>query len=409
MARYALVIGIAANDASLGTLSHPLADAGAIAQVLTTYGDFRVEVLTQPEETTARAIAVKLQEFFLVRSLRQEALLFFSGHGFPVVDEFGEVEAFLAPSDCVVEWGVDAKGKTSAIAQRNGLALRSVSALAARAELSNLVMLLDCCHSGYLLEEALLKQTFAAFIQKDYWLMTACRSFESAWAKNSERYSLFTGAVLAGLAIDRADELGAISIGELFAFIPKALKGEPQEVMQLAIGRPIELVRYPLETVAKWIELLGSPGNSVATEKTFSGDPYIYVNTRVRSHAMNWHNTNVVILQHGQIHVVIQELRKELIAAQDIRDLRILKMNVCSILERVRESNDRILINEIHSLIHDIERAIKYEDLSDLSRPAQSLTFHYHNLSTSRINVILVLVVAFMLVVIFLIYKMIKG
>ena len=165
MVRYALVIGIAVNDASLETLPHSLADAGAIAAVLSTHGGFRVEVLTQPEETTARAIAVKLQEFFLVRSLRQEALLFYSGHGFPVVDQFGDVEAFLAPSDCVVEWGEDGK----AIAQRNGLSLGSVSRLAARAELSNLVMLLDCCHSGYLLEEALLKQTFASFIQKDYW------------------------------------------------------------------------------------------------------------------------------------------------------------------------------------------------------------------------------------------------
>ena len=207
-----------------------------------------MEVLTSPEETSCAAIAAKLKEFFLVRALRQEALLFYSGHGFPLMDSFGEVEAFLAPADCVVEWGPDAKGKTSAIGQRNGLALRSVSALAARAELSNLVMLLDCCHSGYLLEEALLKQTFAAFIQKDYWLMTACRSFESAYAKRSDQYSLFTGAVLAGLAADRADESGAISVSELFAFIPKALKGEPQEVMQLAIGRPIDLVRYPLAT-----------------------------------------------------------------------------------------------------------------------------------------------------------------
>ena len=39
----------------------------------------------------------------------------------------------------------------------------------------------------------------------------------------------------------------------MFAFVPKALKGEPQEVMQLAIGRPIDLVRYQLETVAESI------------------------------------------------------------------------------------------------------------------------------------------------------------
>ena len=119
--------------------------------------------------------------------------------------------------------------------------------------IGNLVMLLDCCHSGYLLEESLLKQTFSTFIQKDYWLMTACRSFQSAYARRSEPYSIFTGAVLAGLERDRADEKGEITVGELFSFVQKKLRGEPQEPIQLSVGRPILMVRYPLAEPPPWV------------------------------------------------------------------------------------------------------------------------------------------------------------
>jgi Caspase domain/Pentapeptide repeats (8 copies) len=242
MARYALVIGITQNQAPLQTLEKSAADARAIADILRDFGDFQVEVLVKPEETTYKALEAKLLEFFNDRALRQEASIYYTGHGFQLKGTFGKKEAFLAPSDCVVE--LDADGQV--VKQQNGLSLTAVNALAAEAELSNLVMLLDCCHSGYLLEESLLKQTFITFIQKDYWLMTACRSFQSAYAKKKEPYSIFTGAVLAGLKCDRANERGEITAGALFNYVAEALRGERQEVMQLSVGRPILMVRYPL-------------------------------------------------------------------------------------------------------------------------------------------------------------------
>ncbi len=252
MARYALVIGITQNQAPLQTLEKSVADARAIAAMLRDFGDFEVELVVKPEQTTCKALAAKLREFLEVRALRHEALFYYTGHGFPVMDAFGETEAFLAPSDCVVE--VDADGRV--VRQQNGLSLMAVSKLSARAELSNLVMLLDCCHSGYLLEESLLKQTFTTFIQKDYWLMTACRSFQSAYAKKSEQYSIFTGAVLAGLKRDRSNDRGEVTVGALFNSVAEALRGELQEVMQLSLGRQTWVVRYRLvESVPPQIEI----------------------------------------------------------------------------------------------------------------------------------------------------------
>ncbi|WP_309735666.1 caspase family protein [Chamaesiphon sp. OTE_75_metabat_556] len=252
MARYALVVGITQNHTPLQTLEKSVADASAIAAMLRDFGDFEVELVVKPEQTTCKALAAKLREFLEVRALRHEALIYYTGHGFPVLDAFGETEAFLAPSDCVVELGADGR----VARQQNGLSLLAVSKLSARAELSNLVMLLDCCHSGYLLEESLLKQTFTTFIQKDYWLMTACRSFQSAYAKQSDRYSIFTGAVLAGLNRDRANDRGEVTVGALFNSVAEAMRGELQEVMQLSLGRQTWVVRYRLvESVPPQIEI----------------------------------------------------------------------------------------------------------------------------------------------------------
>ncbi len=242
MARYALVIGITQNQVPLQTLEKSAADAGAIAAMLRDFGDFQVEVLVKPEETTYKALEAKLLEFFNDRALRQEASIYYTGHGFQLKGTFGKKEAYLAPSDCVVELDVDGQ----VVKQQNGLSLTAVNALAADAELSNLVMLLDCCHSGYLLEESLLKQTFITFTRKDYWLMTACRSFQSAYARRKDLYSIFTGAVLKGLERSRANDRGEITVGGLFTFIAEALRGEKQEVMQLSVGRPIAIVRYPV-------------------------------------------------------------------------------------------------------------------------------------------------------------------
>jgi Caspase domain len=272
MARYALVIGITQNISPLDPLTHTRADAEAIANVLRAVGDFRVEVLVTPEETTYQALGAKLGEFLERQASRHEALIYYSGHGFQLVDALGEMQAFLAPSDCVVEFGGDRK----IVKQQNGLSLSSLGSSAAKAEFSNLVMLLDCCHS-FLLEESLLKQAFASFRQKNYWLMTACRSSQIAYARSRDPYSIFTGAVLAGLRRDRSDNRGQITAGELFNFVTKALRNERQDVMQLSVGRPIVMVNHratraiPAATVDETNPYQGLLPFTRMTEKFFFG------------------------------------------------------------------------------------------------------------------------------------------
>ncbi len=242
MARYALVIGIGENQLPFKSLTKTVGDAKAIAQVLRDHGGFHVELLTQSKQVQCKALETAIQTFVEQRAAGDEALIYYTGHGFPLARAFGATEAYLAPGDCRVTLeGGQVKS------QVNGLSLADLNRLVAKASFSNLVMLLDCCHSGYLLEDELLRQTFADFSRKDYWLMTACRSFEQAYANKSDSHSVFTGAILAGLERTRADEQGVITVGSLFEFVQRRLRQEQQEVLQLSVGRPIELLRFQLE------------------------------------------------------------------------------------------------------------------------------------------------------------------
>jgi hypothetical protein len=242
MARYALVIGIGQNQLPLPSLSKTVGDAEAITRALEDWGDFRVDCLTQPKQLTQAALTDSIKQFINQKAkLAEVALIYYTGHAVPVVDEFAdETEVFLAPMDCVVS-----QKEQRCTALQSGISLKSLSALLAKADLKNLVMLLDCCHSGELIEPESLKQTFAGeFRSKNYWLLTACRSFEPARAKRSQPHSLFSGAVLRGLAIEQADDRGEITAGKLFGFVMEELRRERQEPQQLSMGSSVVVARH---------------------------------------------------------------------------------------------------------------------------------------------------------------------
>lgn len=226
MARYALVIGIAEYiSPSLPRLSKTTNDAEAIAQILEQYGDFQsVQILPQGRNTkvTGAEMGEKLRTFLLEQATNSEALIYFSGHGFITSDNLRQQEGFLATYDCKVK----VEGK-KIVAQESGISLDSLNKLIRDSQLSSLVVLLDCCNSGYFIERQLIQNTlnvFSSESQKDYYLITASRGFERALAIRSEEYSLFTGAVIRGLAAENAGSSRRISGDRLFDFVSNELK-----------------------------------------------------------------------------------------------------------------------------------------------------------------------------------------
>ncbi len=236
MARYALVIGIGENRSPLSSISQADADAEAMAKLLEAHGNFRVTLLRGRVSKAELAQAFKQ---FWQQATNAEALIFYSGHGLQIFDEFDPPEVVLAASDC----GIKTQGR-QIVGHENGLKLNSLNRNLAEARFSNLVMLLDCCHSGYLLEKEPLRQMFAAFQDRDYVLLTACRSHEQAWAMNNATNSVFTEAVLEGLAEAQADAQGMVTAERLIAFVKEQLRQGPQEPVSLGVGRELPIVQY---------------------------------------------------------------------------------------------------------------------------------------------------------------------
>jgi hypothetical protein len=271
MARYALVVGIAEYDSRyLNTLSKPVGDAEAMAALLEQHGQCeRVTVLKG--RVTTSALSAALKTLLMEQAAKNEAIAYFTGHGVTVTDAFGNAQGYLATSDCdlVMENG-------QPVEQSKALPFSGLNKLIQGADLSNLVMLLDTCHSGDFIERAVVEQSFTAFGAKpDYFLLTACRGSEQSWAKRSEAHSVFTGAVLAGLTPEKADETGCITGDRLFDHLQQALRGSRQEPRRYGQGRSLPIVRFqtlaPPLTVSEVCPYQGLEAFTPETRQFFYG------------------------------------------------------------------------------------------------------------------------------------------
>jgi serine phosphatase RsbU (regulator of sigma subunit)/uncharacterized caspase-like protein len=236
--RYALIIGIQ-DYQQIPPLTKTREDARSVADFLRATGDFQ-DVFAVRSDATRLELVAALKEF-QARARGNDALVYFTGHGFGLVDELTDgVTGYLAAADT---W-VDATGNR-VTAQQDGILLVSLGTLLEQGNFSSLVMLLDACHSGLLLERGEIEQGLAVFSRKrDYFLITACRGFEQAAAIANQPHSLFTGAVLRGLARENADDQGKVSADRLFDFVARSLRDSGQEPLRLGMGSGIGLVEY---------------------------------------------------------------------------------------------------------------------------------------------------------------------
>ncbi|MEP1080059.1 caspase family protein [Leptolyngbya sp. PL-A3] len=248
--RYALIIGISQYKSPLKPLSKTVTDAEAVAAIFRAQGAFQ-EIAVLTGEVTSTRLIEALRRLLLEQAKGNDALLYFTGHGIPVLDSLmGEPKGYLATSDCVVTL----QGQ-QVVEQQRGIAIASLNDLIRASELSSLVMLLDCCHSGGFLERQVVERTLTAFSgRQDYYLITACRGFEQAYAKKREQHSIFTGALLEGLSEQQADEDGNVTGDSLSAFIKRELRGSGQEPISMGIGGAVTLVSYRKQIAATQID-----------------------------------------------------------------------------------------------------------------------------------------------------------
>lgn len=242
MPRYALVIGISDYSPPFPRLSKTEGDAETLAETLTQYGDFQ-DVKLLKGKVTYQQLCQEIKTFGL-RADGAEALLYFTGHGFPVSRGLGGVEVHLAASDCLVKLD----SNKDIVSQEGGLSLSELNKFIQDTSLNSLAIFLDCCHSGSAIEDSWIISALSEIQKRNYFLLAACREFEQAWASKSSHHSVFSSALFQGLSQDNADKSnGEISCDSLFSFVKKALRGSGQEPISLAVGGHLKVVTYPCE------------------------------------------------------------------------------------------------------------------------------------------------------------------
>ena len=254
MARYGLVVGVAKYKSPLGNLTKTEGDAKAVQDLLDRYGDFtNIQLLTG--EVTAQQLENALARLLREQADRNEVLIYYTGHAVVVRGSFGQKRGYFALSDTTLK---TSNGEITEI--NRGIALDELSRLMGEANLSNLIVLLDCCHSEALLEEsqgflqrAIVTQAFAG-LKSDYFLVSACRKFEEAYAMRSESHSIFTGAVLQGLAEERKNDRGVVDASSMFGYVAEQLRGTGQEAVSFGYGRVLRVVSYGARGAQKVVE-----------------------------------------------------------------------------------------------------------------------------------------------------------
>ncbi|MEL7067461.1 MAG: caspase family protein, partial [Cyanobacteria bacterium J06581_3] len=230
MNRYALIIGVGKYD-HLPNLSKPEVDAAAMRDVLQADNQFEVTLLN--EGVTRDKLREALETLLLKRGKNSDVLIYFTGHGFTAGEDEDEAQGYLATQDCRVE--IEGNRVLSA---RKGFSFQSLNGLIARAELSSLVMLLDCCHGGSFIESGQAREKLSALNKTRYCLITACRSFEQAYAMTDAEHSVFSGAVLAALRVQAA----RVTALDVQRRVEHELKNTGQEPLYVGAGSDVAVL-----------------------------------------------------------------------------------------------------------------------------------------------------------------------
>jgi energy-coupling factor transporter ATP-binding protein EcfA2 len=238
MSRDALVVGINTYQFLPG-LNAPAQDAEAIAQRLQADGDFRVTRLPEVIQAGQPRIGVRTGatlaelETALVKLFKPKgnnvphtALFYFSGHG--LQKEAGIQEGYLATSDANPTAGF------------YGLSLFWLRRLLQESPVRQRIILLDCCHSGELLN--FLEADPGARAGTDRLFMAASREYETAYEAIEGQFSIFTKALLEGLDPNRGFN-STVTNYALTDWVSNALKGEMQQPLFENSGSEIVLTR----------------------------------------------------------------------------------------------------------------------------------------------------------------------
>lgn len=200
--RRALLVGI--DDYPGSPLYGCVNDATRVRDLLIRHHDgapnFECRMLVAPSQRIERATLRRaISELFSSRA--DVALLFFAGHG--TVNNLG---GYLVTPD--------------ARQYDEGVSMIDVLTLANKSPAGEVVIILDCCHSGALGQAPELAND-RAVIREGVSVLSACRDVETAAEENGG--GLFTVLVCDALHGGAADVCGAVTVASTYAYVDQTL------------------------------------------------------------------------------------------------------------------------------------------------------------------------------------------
>ena len=198
----ALLVGI--DDYASAPLSGCINDATMMASLLKKHWDdspnFDCMLMTSDNsEVTCANLKEKIEALF--KDKADLALFYFSGHG-----TYNNLGGYLVTQD--------AKRYTE------GVSMTELLTLANNSKTEQVVIILDCCHSGALGELPSLAND-KAFIREGVSILTASRGTQVAM--ESEGQGIFTSLVLHAIDGGASDVCGKVTVAAVYAYVDQAL------------------------------------------------------------------------------------------------------------------------------------------------------------------------------------------
>lgn len=236
--RRALIVGI--DDYPDSPLSGCVNDANKIAEILAKNHDdsqnFSCKVMTAPGEKVQRANLKKnIKELFAHEA--DVALLFFAGHG--TVNNLG---GYLVTQD--------------AKQYDEGVSMLDVLSMANQSPVHEIVIILDCCHSGALgAIPAISNNNDLAHLKLGVSVLTASRDSQPSVEINGS--GVFTSLVCAALNGGASDVLGNITVASVYAYVDQSLNAwEQRPLFKSHVSKLIPLRQYKPEVPLDILRLL---------------------------------------------------------------------------------------------------------------------------------------------------------
>ena len=257
----ALIVGI--DDYPTSPLSGCANDAVAIANTLERNGDgspnFSIKLLTSnEEEIETSVISEAVSDLF--KGDAATVLLYFAGHG--IINPDTNAGYLVSQNGSKGSWGIS-------LSEILGLANDAYP------KIKSTVIILDCCHSGFIGEVPALANEHIAAIGTGVTILTACHRNETAGENNG--HGLFTSILLDGLSGSSADICGQITPASLYAHVDQTLGPWEQRPIYKANVQSFITLRLvsskiPLETLRRLPEYFPDPASVFQLDPSFEPD-----------------------------------------------------------------------------------------------------------------------------------------